>query len=617
MMSLRSWLALLMVYVLFLIMGGYTFRALESPTDCKNIMKDKAEKLRLGQDIALLRESLNPEQHQILDRVVSRVDINFQPLNLSNPLLNSILLGNGTLEDAEEKENICPNWNFYNSFFFSFTALTTIGFGHLAPATPEGRAVCIAYSLLGVPVNGILIGSLGAYFGSKLKKFKKDRPAGRSELGRIVVLTIQVCVYLIPGLICFIILPAIIFFYIEDWNYLDCIYFAFITLMTIGFGDFVAGRNAKVLSKLGNWKVVYEGALIVWIIFGLGYLFMIVTVITDGIRAPARKAVKRLAAAEKALMAKVLTEVLVMKTKQRTGEGSYPSDMCYAQSPIPNVDLTGDHPDTDNKVYSITNPRKHIDDNLVAQRQKGATRGDVGMDLPSTPDMEELLDELNHDTITSLHNFMQSARTVHRSLNLGSSNSSLTGGATSSVVSEGPYIQSHTSSITSRLRDSFFQRRPPMSNNASQNSVSAEDEVASLGRCASEDGTNQLSGTHGTWRKMFSRHSSLRSVSVPAYRHTITSRGVPSIRSNSMSLSEVLRDTTLEEFLQAIERVRVNEGLTDHNLHDPLLEIAERSSVTSETLMSSPPSPVKSLESQQRAAQDTQQQTDSVKNNSD
>ena len=45
------------------------------------------------------------------------------------------------------------------------------------------------------------------------------------------------------GCIVFILLPAIVFTCIEAWNYLDSVYFAFITLSTIGFGDLVPGNN--------------------------------------------------------------------------------------------------------------------------------------------------------------------------------------------------------------------------------------------------------------------------------------------------------------------------------------------------------------------------------------
>ena len=44
-------------------------------------------------------------------------------------------------------------------------------------------------------------------------------------------------------------IPALIFWYIEDgWTYLDSLYFAFVALMTIGFGDYVAGKT-RVIEK--------------------------------------------------------------------------------------------------------------------------------------------------------------------------------------------------------------------------------------------------------------------------------------------------------------------------------------------------------------------------------
>jgi len=52
------------------------------------------------------------------------------------------------------------------------------------------------------------------------------------------------------GFIVFMILPAVVFWYIEDgWTYLDSLYFSFVTLTTVGFGDYVAG---KLVIRSGN-----------------------------------------------------------------------------------------------------------------------------------------------------------------------------------------------------------------------------------------------------------------------------------------------------------------------------------------------------------------------------
>jgi hypothetical protein len=55
------------------------------------------------------------------------------------------------------------------------------------------------------------------------------------------MLLMDVFLYLIPGLIVFLVIPAGMFSLVEGWTYLDAFYYAFISLTTIGFGDSVAG----------------------------------------------------------------------------------------------------------------------------------------------------------------------------------------------------------------------------------------------------------------------------------------------------------------------------------------------------------------------------------------
>lgn len=51
-------------------------------------------------------------------------------------------------------------------------------------------------------------------------------------IGRIIM-------FLVPGIAFFIFLPACLFSYFEDWPYVRSVYYAFVTLTTIGFGDYV------------------------------------------------------------------------------------------------------------------------------------------------------------------------------------------------------------------------------------------------------------------------------------------------------------------------------------------------------------------------------------------
>ena len=70
-------------------------------------------------------------------------------------------------EDEEAGED-CMLWSFYNSVFFSFTSITTIGYGRMAPQTQLGRGVLLLYSFIGIPINGILIGTVAAFFSIKV-----------------------------------------------------------------------------------------------------------------------------------------------------------------------------------------------------------------------------------------------------------------------------------------------------------------------------------------------------------------------------------------------------------------------------------------------------------------
>lgn len=127
----------------------------------------------------------------------------------------------------------------------------------------------IFYGLIGIPVNGILLTQLGEFFGQvfikaheKYKSYKngqsssdysskKPTPFEMHKVG----LAAQILMYLTPGFVMFIFFPALLFSYYEGWTYDESVYYAFVTLTTIGFGDLVAG-NYTILSFLGRARNV-------------------------------------------------------------------------------------------------------------------------------------------------------------------------------------------------------------------------------------------------------------------------------------------------------------------------------------------------------------------------
>lgn len=151
-----------------------------------------------------------------------------------------------------------------------------LGYGNLAPTGPMGRILTMVYALIGIPMNGILLSQLGEYFSrafvkahQKYKSYKhssidcpkKLTPLETGKAG----LAAQILMYLCPGFVMFIFFPAFLFSHYEGWSYEESVYYAFVTLTTIGFGDYVAGKNHFFLLihlKSSNDKICEILALI-------------------------------------------------------------------------------------------------------------------------------------------------------------------------------------------------------------------------------------------------------------------------------------------------------------------------------------------------------------------
>ncbi|XP_023954175.1 uncharacterized protein LOC112057847 isoform X1 [Bicyclus anynana] len=271
MMSKKQLACMLALHIVYLLVGASIFYHIESPLELAQRAEEKLERLEIQN---LLYENYIPNDPEKQDNILRK---------LSEYCGKSMF--NYTTEDAEPPFK----WDFYHSFFFSYTVVSTIGYGNLAPTTHLSRILMIFYGLFGIPINGILLANLGEYFGLQLisvyRKYKRkdERRADKldyffSNLGMLG----QIFLYLVPGFLFFIFLPACIFIVFEGWDYVAGIYYAFVTLTTIGFGDLVAGTVNNGFKS--GYFMAYQIFLIIWITFGLGYIVMLLGFITSGMR---------------------------------------------------------------------------------------------------------------------------------------------------------------------------------------------------------------------------------------------------------------------------------------------------------------------------------------------
>ncbi|XP_077439304.1 potassium channel subfamily K member 5-like [Vanacampus margaritifer] len=157
------------------------------------------------------------------------------------------------------------NWNWPNAVIFAATVITTIGYGNIAPKTEVGRGFCIFYGLFGVPLCLSWISELGKFFGGRSKHFghyltKKGFSLRKAQFTCTAI-------FLLWGLLIHLVLPPLVFMSQEGWTYIEGLYFSFVTLTTIGFGDLVAGVEPNK-----EYPTLYRYFVEVWIYLGLAWL---------------------------------------------------------------------------------------------------------------------------------------------------------------------------------------------------------------------------------------------------------------------------------------------------------------------------------------------------------
>ena len=120
------------------------------------------------------------------------------------------------------------NKNISTALYFLF-----LGYGAFSPVTDAGRIFTIIYALIGIPLCLVVLDDLGKLFTKSIKKiwslaFRTYSVDESFNFITPVALAITVA---------FILAGADMYRQWEDWDYVEAVYFIFITLSTVGFGD--------------------------------------------------------------------------------------------------------------------------------------------------------------------------------------------------------------------------------------------------------------------------------------------------------------------------------------------------------------------------------------------
>ncbi|XP_075411277.1 potassium channel subfamily K member 17 [Tenrec ecaudatus] len=246
--SVPRTLLLLLVYLAYLALGTGVFWTLEGSLAWDSRRSFQSDKWALLRNFTCL-------DGPALDSMIRGIVQAYKS--------GSLVIGNTTSMER---------WELVGSFFFSVSTITTIGYGNLSPHTLAARLFCIFFALVGIPLNLVVLNRLGHLmlrgmhrFAHKLGSTLRDPGQARWLAG---------CGALLAGLLLFLLLPPLLFSSMEGWNYMEGFYFAFITLSTVGFGDYMIGMDPS-----RKYPVWYKNMVSLWILFGMAWLALIIQVI--------------------------------------------------------------------------------------------------------------------------------------------------------------------------------------------------------------------------------------------------------------------------------------------------------------------------------------------------
>ncbi|KAH7730556.1 TWK-46 protein [Aphelenchoides avenae] len=245
-----------LVMFFYLLIGAIVFVRIEAPME--RIELEAYQEFR--QDWTNRLVDVGFTEHQV-DRLFA---------NIRDAALNGIW--------TEQNVTSESNWSFGQAFFFAGTLVSTVGYGHVSPRTPHGKLFTIVYCMIGIPLTLALLSAIA---------LRLRQPSGwlRSKLNvrlghlfhakhlQIIHLMVVSAFVLVVAFI----VPSMIFVSIEqDWSYIDAFYYCFVSLTTIGLGDYVPGDKPEQ-----PYRGFYKFIVTVYLLIGLSCMMILLATLYD------------------------------------------------------------------------------------------------------------------------------------------------------------------------------------------------------------------------------------------------------------------------------------------------------------------------------------------------
>uniref|UniRef100_A0A0K0FLD0 Two pore potassium channel protein sup-9 n=1 Tax=Strongyloides venezuelensis TaxID=75913 RepID=A0A0K0FLD0_STRVS len=245
-----------LVIFIYLLIGAIVFVKIEGPVE--RIQYEAYKEFRMAWEDKLTNLGMKLED---IDNLFS---------NIKDAALSGVWI--------EKNQTSESNWTFGQTFFFCGALISTVGYGRISPKTHYGKLFTIIYCIIGIPLTLSFISALVLRLRQPSNYLKNKLSSKLSHVfHNFQIQYIHLAVISTIVLISAFIIPSYTFSQIEtDWSFLDAFYYCFVSLTTIGLGDYIPGDSPNQ-----SFRELYKLLVTVYLLFGLSVMMLFLATLYD------------------------------------------------------------------------------------------------------------------------------------------------------------------------------------------------------------------------------------------------------------------------------------------------------------------------------------------------
>jgi len=338
----------ILICIIYAVVGANIYLSMEVPAEEARYAEKREKASQILNDMDFLPKTWwkfihhhRPEERFNESSFKERVEGDVRGLVLT------IVEAASNLNYDGEIEGWTKDWYFPNALLFTITIITTIGYGHIAPKTDDGKMFTIIYALIGMPLLVMFLNNVGEAMADgikysysriccrwcRVKRLVSERLPGaslrkarklRDEVygSETYMPTNQISIPIILSILCilgYLGLGSALFCQWEGWDISSAMYFCFITLSTVGFGDMVPTKSflGYEESLYGKFQMV---VCVTYCMAGLALLAMCMSLIQEGLMIKAERMKNKMSGGKKLV---TIDNIMIRERASRDANGLF------------------------------------------------------------------------------------------------------------------------------------------------------------------------------------------------------------------------------------------------------------------------------------------------------